>query len=106
MKKESIEDKLIKELDDKRICKLTNLSEDIYYLHRKEIARHLLEVFNISDKQQLSELKEQRDEMLQMLERTLKIYGKGYAPKENVEDTIGSILYKEIEQLIKKVKNE
>lgn len=53
--------------------------------------------------QTLHELKiifKQRDGMLRTLDKVLKIYGKGYEPKENVEDTIGSLLYKEIKQLI------
>jgi len=41
-------------------------------------------------------------EMLEMLGKVLKIYGRGYEPKENVDDTIGSNLYKDIKQLIKK----
>ena len=44
------EDELIKELEDKRICKLSNLPEDIYYLHRKETARWLLERYDIFKK--------------------------------------------------------
>jgi len=41
-------------------------------------------------------------EMLGMLDKVLNIYGREYKPKENVKDTVGSRLYKEIEQLIKK----
>ena len=44
------EDELIKELEDKRICKLSDLPEDIYYLHRKETARWLLERYDIFKK--------------------------------------------------------
>lgn len=44
------EDELIKELEDKRICKLSDLPEDIYYLHRKETARWLLEKYNVFKK--------------------------------------------------------
>ena len=44
------EDELIKELEDKRICKLSDLPEDIYYLHRKETARWLLEKYDVFKK--------------------------------------------------------
>ena len=44
------EDELIKELEDKRICKLSDLPEDIYYLYRKETARWLLEKYDIFKK--------------------------------------------------------
>lgn len=44
------EDELIKELEDKRICKLSDLPEDIYYLHRKETARWILEKYDVFKK--------------------------------------------------------
>lgn len=44
------EEELINELEDKRICKLSDLPEDIYYLHRKETARWLLERYSILKK--------------------------------------------------------
>ena len=44
------EDELIKELEDKRICKLSDLPEEIYYLHRKETARWLLEKYDVFKK--------------------------------------------------------
>jgi len=44
------EDELIKELEDKRICKLSDLPEDIYYLHRKETARWFLEKYDVFKK--------------------------------------------------------
>jgi len=68
-----------------------------------EIARVFSE--NAIDREQMkanAKLISCAPEMLEMLDRVLKIYGRGYEPKENAEDTVGSILYKEIEQLIQK----
>lgn len=49
--KESItQELLIDELEDKRIIKLSDLPEDIYYLHRKQTAEYLLDKFIIIDK--------------------------------------------------------
>lgn len=40
-------------------------------------------------------------EMLEALKSTLAIFGRGYEPKEGVEDTIGSQLYLQIQNVIK-----
>lgn len=40
-------------------------------------------------------------ELLEMVNRMLNVYGRGYEPKDGVQDTVGSKLYKEAQQLIK-----
>jgi hypothetical protein len=49
-KQETLEEALINDLNDKRVCKLTDMPEDMFYLYRKETARYLLEKYNISNK--------------------------------------------------------
>ena len=50
------------------------------------------------------QLDNERDVYIKLLEKTIqkcmKIWGKGYEPKENVEDTIGSLLYLECQEVI------
>lgn len=70
----------------------------------KANAELIADAFNTANKCDMlpSELLAQRDELLEMLSKALNIYGRGYKPKENVEDTIGSNLYKDIDKLINK----
>ncbi len=49
-KQKTLEESLINDLNDKRVCKLTDMPEDMFYLYRKETARYLLEKYNISNK--------------------------------------------------------
>ena len=41
-------------------------------------------------------------ELLKQLKRALHYYGRGFEPKEDVEETIGSLLYLDIQEAIKK----
>lgn len=44
-------EELISLLEDKRICKMSNLPADIYYLSRKETADYLIDNFVITKRQ-------------------------------------------------------
>jgi len=51
----------------------------------------------------------QKNEDIKSLQKTLKkclnIWGRGYEPKENVEDTIGSLLYLECQKVLEETKS-
>jgi len=96
---EYINDLEVGKLDGTLICTLPTKTDE--YLANANL---MCDALNTIQKCNLlpSELLEQRNEILEILERVLKIYGRGYEPKENVEDTVGSILYKELQQLIQK----
>ena len=44
-------------------------------------------------------------ELLKQLQRALNLYGRGFKPKEGVEETIGSKLYLDMEKAINKALN-
>ena len=44
-------EELISSLDDKRICKMSDLPADIYYLSRKETADYLMDNYVITKRQ-------------------------------------------------------